>query len=185
MSGKSTMNNFKAMLADAKRPERTVEVCLRGDLAAEHEQLERDLELAQKTAGDSKEGGGLAELIDRIDTVETQMRDHSYTFRLRALPRHEFRSMVHAHPPREKEGGGRDPEDALGVNRETFFPAIIRAAVIDPELDEAEWTDLLDDKLTEYQFQSLAWTAWHLNDSEVSVPFSHAASLARRGSVSE
>lgn len=185
MSGKSTMKNFKAMLADAKRPERTVEVCMRGDLAAEHEQLERDLELAQKTAANDKEGGGIAALLDRIDTVETQMREHSYTFRLRALPRHEFRALVHAHPPRETDGV-RLPEDAaIGINRDTFFPVIIRVAVIDPELDDAEWTDLLDDKLTDHQFQELAWVAWQLNDGEVGIPFSRAASLARQVSASE
>lgn len=174
--------NFKAMLAEAKRPERTIEVCMRGDLAAEHQELERRLDRAQKAPTAGMEDGGVSELADHIETLQQQMLEHSYTFRLRALPRHEFRSLVHAHPPREKDGE-RDPEDApLGVNRETFFPAIIRASVYDPELDDAEWTDLLDDKLTDYQFQDLAWTAWHLNDGEVSVPFSRAALLLRRDS---
>jgi hypothetical protein len=187
MSGKSTMKNFQSMLAGAKRAERTVEVCLRGDLAARHQELERQLELAQKKPDTGKEGNGVGALIEEIEAVETEMREHSYTFRFQALPRFEFRALMKSHPPREDtEAGGLIREDAaLGVNQETFFPAIIRAAVYDPELDDAEWGDLLDDKLTDYQYQELAWAAWNLNNSEVSVPFSRAVSLARRATADE
>jgi hypothetical protein len=37
VSGNATLNNFKTMLGTAKLPERTVPICLRGDLQAEHE----------------------------------------------------------------------------------------------------------------------------------------------------
>lgn len=187
MSGKSTMKNFKTMLAAAKLPEREIPVCLRGDLAAEHEAAERDLEQAQKVASDSLAGNGAAAIVERIEGLEALMREHSYPFRLRALPRHEFRGLMTSHPPRRKDDGdGILEEDVnLGVNRETFFPAMIRSAVVDPELTEDEWRDLLDHKLTDYQFQELAWAAWSLNNSEVSVPFSHAASRTKRASADE
>lgn len=185
MSGRGTLKSFKAMLAEAKLPERIVPICLRGDLAAAHEQAERDLEQAEKNSTDSLAGDGSGALIERIEALEEQMRDSTYEFRLRALPRHEFRSLMTGHPPRRQEDGSLHPEDTLGVNRETFFPAMIRSAVVDPELDDAEWTDLLDTRLTDYQYQELAWAAWALNTSEVDIPFSRAASRAKRAISAE
>jgi hypothetical protein len=184
MSGRSTLKDFKAMLGEAKLPERTVPVCLRGDLAADHEAAERELEQAQRATATSLAGNGAAAIAERIEALEAEMREHTYDFRLRALPRHEFRSLLAAHPPREDEPFKRE-DSALGVNRDTFFPAIIRASVVDPELDAAEWTDLLDNRLTDYQFQELAGTAWALNAREVDIPFSRAASRMRRATGGE
>ncbi|HET8717402.1 MAG TPA: hypothetical protein VFM50_06590, partial [Nocardioidaceae bacterium] len=180
MSGKATLKSFKAMLAEAKLPERTVAICLRGDLVAQHEQAERDLETAQKAQTDSLAGSGAGAIVERIEALEAQMRDSTYPFLLRALPRHEFRTLMTGHPPRKTDDGGVVQEDALGVNRETFFPAMIRASVVDPELSDDEWTDLLDARLTDHQFQELAWTAWALNANEIDIPFSLAASRAKR-----
>jgi hypothetical protein len=184
MSGKATLKNFKMMLGEAKLPERTVPVCLRGDLAADHEAAERELEQAQRTAANSLAGNGAAAIAERIEALEEQMREHTYDFRLRALPRHEFRTLLAAHPPREDEHFKRE-DAALGVNRDTFFPAIIHASVVDPELDAAEWADLLDNRLTDYQFQELAGTAWALNAREVDIPFSRAASRLRQATDAE
>jgi hypothetical protein len=184
VSGRSTLKNFKAMLGEAKLPERTVPVCLRGDLAADHEAAERELEHVQRTPATSLAGNGAAEIAGRIEALEVEMREHTYDFRLRALPRHEFRSLMAAHPPRDDEQHKKD-DAPFGVNRDTFFPAVIRACVVDPELDAAEWADLLDNRLTDYQFQELAITAWALNAREVDIPFSRAASRMRRATDAE
>jgi hypothetical protein len=181
MSGKSTMRSFKAMLADAKLPERTVQICLRGDLVAEHEAAERELGSAQRAAADSLAGNGAAEIAERIEALEAEMREHTYEFRLRALPRHEFRALMSEHPPRE----GERLDTAYVVNADTFFPALIRASVLDPELDAAEWAELLENQLTDFQFNSLFLTAWGLNTREVDIPFSLAASRMRRGTGDE
>lgn len=184
MSGKSTLKNFKKMLGDAKRPERSVPVCLRGDLAADFEQAERDLEQAQKAAGESLAGGGVSEIVDRLDALADQMREHTYDFRLRAMSRPDFRALVAAHPPR------RDPETNepherdkyVGVDTDAFYDALIRASVVDPELDEAEWKDLLEEKLTDSQFDALSSAAWFLNRGDIDVPFSRAASRLKQAS---
>jgi hypothetical protein len=42
MSGKSTLKSFKAMMAEARLPERTVDLCLRGDLIAEFQALDAE-----------------------------------------------------------------------------------------------------------------------------------------------
>jgi hypothetical protein len=181
MSGKGTMRSFKTMLAEAKLPERTVQICLRGDLVADHEAAERELEQAQRNAATSLAGNGAAEIAERIEALEGRMREHTYDLRLRALPRSEFRSLQVAHPPRE----GEKLDAGFGVNGETFFPALIRATVVDPVLDDAEWADLLDTHLTDFQFNDIALSAWGLNAREVDIPFSLAASRLRRATGAE
>lgn len=208
MSGKGTLKNFKAMLAEAKLPETTVMVCLRGDLAADHEAAERELEQAEKKGGDSLAGSGAAEIADRILALEAEMREHAYEFRLRALPRPRWRALVAAHPPRKAEDGSVVDTDRIGVNAETFYDAIIKTSTIDPDmgvdidayftelmaaqaagtdlpvLPDGDWPELLD-ALTDRQFDELADAAWGLNRREVDVPFSHAASRMKRASSGE
>lgn len=185
MSGKSTIKNFKALMSEAKLPARTVLICLRGDLVAEHEQAERDLEQAQRTVGDSLAGGtAVAEIVEQIEALEEQMRESQYPFRLRALPRPQWRDLVAAHPPRRGEDGAIVDTDRPGVNADTFFEAMIRACLIDPELTDEEWKQL-DETLTDRQFDDLSDAAWAVNRREVDIPFSRAASRMRRASVGE
>jgi hypothetical protein len=178
------MRDFKTMIKNAKLPERTISVCLRGDLVADHEEAERALEQAQQRPADSLAGNGTSTLADRILALEEEMREQTYPFRLRALPRHEFRALMTEHPPRTDGEGARE-DGPFGVNRDTFFPALIRRSTIDPELDEQSWAELLDEQLTDFQFQELALGAWVLNAREVDVPFSRAASRVRQGTAGE
>lgn len=185
MSGKGTMKNFKAMLADAKLPEATVPVCLRGDLAADHEAAERELAQAAKASADSLAGSGLGEIADRIEALEVEMREHSYEFRLRALPRREWRELMKAHEPRRDEAGElMEPDKYVGFNAETFYDDMILRCLVDPELTAEEFSDLAD-TLTSYQYDLLLDGAWGLNRRDVDVPFSRAASEMKRVSAAE
>lgn len=178
--------DFKAMLQGARLPERLVSVCMRGDLVADHEAAERELKQAQRAAGNSMEGAGVAEHIERIEALESEMAEYTYQFRIRALPKPKFRAMVAAHPPRRDDDGDPVREDAaMGFDREAFFPALIRACTVDPVLDEAEWAELFNERLTDRQFGDLEDAAWFLNRGEVDVPFSLAASRAKRATASE
>jgi hypothetical protein len=184
MSGNGTLRNFKSMLAEAALPETTVQICLRGDLVADHELAERELELAQKQAVDSLAGNGAAAIAERIEGLEAQMREHTYDFRLRALPRPAWRALVAGHEPRRGDDNEIRAEDRMGVNAETFFPAMIRACLVDPELTDDEWAQL-NEALTDRQFDDLSDAAWGLNRREVDIPFSRAASRMRRTSADE
>lgn len=185
MSGKSTLKNFKAMLAEAKLPENSVPICLRGDLVADHEAAERDLEVAQKKPADSLAGNGVGEIVERIEALEAEMREHTYDFRFRAIPKPDFRAMVAAHPPRRDEDGSVVEQDRyMMANYETMLTALVRACLIDPPPEEVDW-DELDAKLTDRQQGNLADAAWFVNRGEVDVPFSRAASLVKRNSSGE
>jgi hypothetical protein len=186
MSGKGTMKNFTEMLAEAKLPERTVEICLRADLVAEHEELERELGQAAKKPADSLAGNGTGALIERIDALEAQMREASYTFLLRAMKRPVWRSVIADHPPRKGDDGDPHPADARwGFNMVTFYPAILRACLVDPELTDEQFEQLLDEKLTDAQFSQLATAAFELNAGPIDIPFSLAASRMKLGIADE
>jgi len=179
------MKNFKSMLAEAKLPERTVAICLRGDLAADHAAAERELEAAQKRPADSLEGNGVGAIVEHIEALEAQMREHTYDFRLRALPKPEFRALVAAYPPRRGEDGEIVDQDRyIMANFDELLPALVRACTVDPSPEEIDWDDL-DSKLTDRQQGDLADAAWFVNRGEVDVPFSRAASLAKRSFAGE
>lgn len=185
MSGKSTMKSFAAMLADAKLPEKTVPVCLRGDLVADFEAADRELEQAQKKPASSLAGSGTGVLVERLESLEAEMAGHTYVFRLRAMPRHVWRELMAAHPPRKGEDGELVMEDRLtGANRLTVFEPLVRASIVDPELTDEQFADLIG-KLTDRQFEDLTSAAWDLNQGSVDIPFSRAASRARRTTSDE
>lgn len=182
------MTDFKALLAGARLPERTVPICLRGDLTAEFEELERQLADAQRTSAASMEdtatAGGIAE---RMEELRQEMKAHTYPFRLRAMTRPAWRAFIADHPPRkDDETGELDERDRyVGINSETFYPALVRTSVVDPVMTDDEWRLLLDEALTDRQFDALSNAAWELNRRDVDVPFSLAASRMIRSSVTE
>lgn len=164
--------DLDALLGAARLPESTVPLCLRGDLQAEWETLERQLAEA-KQRGDRRLVGSPEEaaLARQLRDLEAQMQDSTITLRLRALPRREFMKLVEKHPARKDNQVDR----MVGVNQATFYDALIGACIVEPEIDEERLTRLLD-ALTDAQFNKLANTAWELNRSDVSVPFSRTAS---------
>ena len=76
------------------------------------------------------------------------------------------------------------PSDLIGVNADTFYEAIIRACVVDPQMSDEQWHALCA-ALTDRQFDELAQAAWDLNRREVDIPFSRAASRTRWASGAE
>lgn len=169
------MSSIKEKIRSAKRPEKTEEICLRGDLQAKFEDLERQLEKAKASNADSLAGTGA--IARQIEEVRQEMEEHSVIFRLRALRRTDWKDFIAEHPPRRNEDGSLHEHDRnIGVNIETMFPALIRISTVEPELDEEDWTLLLDEALTDNQFDTLWNAAWGLNRRDVDIPFSRAAS---------
>lgn len=181
MSGNGTLKSFKAMLAEARLPEKTVPTCLRGDLVAEHEQLNEQLEKLEKDAVDSLAGNGGAELAEQIRALEEEMQQSTYPIRVRALSKPDYRAFMSEFPPRmDDEGKVSDDLDRMyGFNTELGFEPLVRRSIVDPELDDADFAELMT-KLTDNQFNSLGIAAWLLNRGDIDVPFSRAASRLNR-----
>ena len=185
MSGKSTLENCKAMLGTARLPERTVEICMRGDLVADHEAAERELEKAEKRPGTSLAGNGAAEIAARIQALEAEMQDSVWEFRLRALPAPKYRAFKAEHPPRVKDDGEPEKKDLVfEFNIDEGAEPLARMCLVDPELDDETWAQLMN-ALTLEQFEELAAAAWMLNRGGVDIPFSSAASELMQASAGE
>lgn len=173
--------DIKTLLKQAKRRTATVEVCLRGDLAGEYEQLERDLEKLPKS---NKLGGDpeRQRIAAEMERLRAEMQDGTVPFVLQALPDTAFQRLVDEHPPR-RNGDEVDARDADGgYNRATFFDALIRACIVEPELDDDDWQLLLgEDGMSAGQKVTLWSEASRINGQSVDVPFSPAASNASQG----
>lgn len=176
--------DIASLLAQARRPERTIELCLRGDLVAEYEDLlRRRDEEADKPDTDSLDGGPLPTIAAQLQTLRETMRDSSMVFRMRALPRKRFRELVDRHPPRKGEDGAPvDVDAAFGVSLATLPDPLIRACLVAPALTEDQLTQILDEILSDRQYDELFTAAWSVNRATVDVPFSSAASAATRNS---
>lgn len=167
-------------LAGAKLPEKVVSICLRGDLQADFEQAERELEESRRAEVDSLAAGSQTrQVAERIEALRKEMADHSVDFRLRAVGRRRWTALLAEHTPRPDS----DTDKAVGVNEETFYDALIRECTAEPTLTDEQWTLLLDNQLTSAQFDQLAMAAWRLNRRDVDVPFSPAASAILRNSA--
>lgn len=179
-SRKKAAPSAKDLIRGGKLPEDKVTICLRGDLQVEFEQLEDRLTKALGSVADSLDGTGAAELAEQIEALRRQMEDHSITFTLRAHARPAWKQLLAEHPPRKGDDGAPlDDDRYVGVNTETFFAALVRSSVVDPELDDDDWRLLLDERLTDRQFDNLSNAAWNLNRRDVDIPFSRAASKIR------
>lgn len=168
---------FSEVLAKARPAERSIRLCLRGDLVAQWEDLERQLAKAQtQTAGDSLAGTGASAIAKAMEELREQMDDSTVTFVVRALPRPAYRAFVAAHPPRQGPDGKPIEDDADGINTETFGFDLARACVVEPEMTDEEYAHLVDDILSDRQFEQLTIAALAVCRGDVDIPFSYAAS---------
>lgn len=174
MSNKRKAKGFEDILAAAKLPEHTVRVCLRGDLAAEHERLENELDALRDW-----ESSSLADedprrpLAEAIQAIESDMVDSTETFVFRALGQRKYRALLDAHP---------DPKGEGSWNAESFPQALIAASCIEPPMDVVD-VERLFDVLNAGQVETLFMGAYVVNEGPTQVPFSKAASAALRATA--
>lgn len=174
------------LILAAKLPERTVPLCLRGDLVAEHEELCARLAAAERQPANSLAGNPEVQpLAAAIRTLEEQMAGHVVQFRLRALPRRQWAGLVAKHPPRTDDGGRILDSDAAGVNVDEFMAEVLHQCMVEPVLSDEVFAHLVDESLSDAQYEELTDAVWSLNRRKVDIPFSHAASRILRASAPE
>ena len=201
-NGKGPDVDFEALVRSSRRPERTVPICLRGDLVAEFEDLDRQLadELAKPSATDKRLGqrpAGQA-TAEAILALREQMAASTVVFRLRALAPKRWGELRAEHPPRKGDDGDVLDADGMGVNTDTMFKPLVRESVIYPELSDKAWAMLLAEEepdpddpdagkrgLSNRQFEDLVGAAWSLNRGAVDIPFSRTASRVMQNSLPE
>lgn len=178
-------DGFDAQLDNARPPERTVSLCLRGDLVAEFERLEAEHTKAVQRVDDSLDAPSALAIAMQMEALRGEMQAATRVFTARALvPRAKYTDLILAHPPRLDEEGKPVRTDAEGFNAETFYPALMRACVVDPVMTPQRW-EKLDAVLSDRQFDELAIACVAVNRGTIAVPFSPAASRTLRNSEPE
>lgn len=169
-----------ALIDQARKPEKTVTVCLRGDLIAEIE--EREQQIARMVA-DDRVASQRARLGDEIDELRRRMQAASITLRFRALDRLVWADLEAKHPPRkdEKTGEVNRYDAGVGFNVDTLIAEAIPMSLAAPKLTPAQLDKLLA-AATNQQYDEIAGCIHALNCSRVTVPFSVLASAARESS---
>lgn len=167
--------DIEALLDQAAQPEQSLTLCLRGDLRAEWEALERQFGEVRKRPRESLADDGGASIAAEMKQLEEQMRSSIVAIRLRALPRREWKKLIEAHPPKT------DTDKKIGLDQASFYDALIAKCLISPELSSEQLTKMLD-VITSGQYDELAEAAWALNRRDVQVPFSPTASRITQNS---
>lgn len=156
----------------AKAPERVVDICLDGDLNAEHDILEQQLAIAQRASAATMGGSSeQADLARRIQDVEERMQASVVQFRLRAITRAQMNKLFEEHPARD---GKRE-----AFNVETAPAALVAMSCVEPTMT-LEQARELEAALGNGEFNKLSDAAWEVSSSGGSVPFSSTASVILR-----
>jgi hypothetical protein len=170
------------VLAVTTPAERVVSLCVAGDLFAEHQRLEAELEKAHDDGISTRklnEESPVHKIAKQIQALEAKMAKHTFDFRFRALRKHEWSTLMTAHGPRDDS----DVDDRFGFNMETFPPAAVRACCVSPDGMDADEFDGFWETLNSGQRDRLFFRgAWAVNQEGVSVPKSVTASAALQSS---
>lgn len=173
------MTSIKDKLKAARRAERIVPICLRGDLAAEFDKVKRDLDQLPQEDASLAAGGRRRELREQLEEIRAEMLESTVDFRIQAIPRTRWTELAIQHPARPDV----ITDKSIGVNEDEFIPALLREGLVSPVLDDEDW-EALDAALTRAQFLELGNAAWEVNQQRVSVPFLPPASPNQRSSAS-
>lgn len=168
--------SFRERLKNARRAERHVSVCLRGDLYAQLQVRDERLRTLELQERDRMVGNPEAiRLMEEITALSVEMAENTEDFILRAIPRHEWNALKTANPPRPDNAA----DARAGFNIDATMPILVPQSIVSPELTEDDW-EALDAVLTDRQFNDLAQGAYDANQEEVAVPFSQAALRLQR-----
>lgn len=167
------MPNIEDILKQAKPRERTVKVCIRGDLAGEVERLTDEL----SKVSEEWEPADLADvhpgrtIAAQLKKARETAREAEVPFTLRYIGDQAYSDLVAAHPS--------DSEKELFDSR-TFPRALIVASCADPVMNGAQGAELFE-IINEGEINKLFDAAWDVHNSADAVPFSLAASALLAG----
>ena len=158
------------VLANAKLPERTAQVCLRPDLQADYDAALTELATLvnaqgeiiadpEATLGDESRVGRAQELGDIIAEVRKEMAAHMWSVRFRGLASEDYSVFNKQHQPK-----GENPDTT------EYNLHLIAATAFDPPISY-EQAKALNAKLGARAMTELSNTAWNTcNDGGISVP---------------
>jgi hypothetical protein len=166
------------MLAARKRPQTSIPICLRLDIMAEIEELERKINSAQGNAVDdmrmSGPGDDAAGYAERIRELEALGAQYTVDLRVEALDRKVWPAKVAQFTEDDGEGNSKLDLAALVVH-----VLSIPGVIVSPEMTAGQRDELIDG-LTDGQWETVMKSVFDLNRRTVSVGKSLTASLVTR-----
>lgn len=174
--------DLRQRLRQARPLELPVEVCLDGQLVAEHHELRRAYERAAEGPRERlTDGGDAARLGERLRDLEARIRAATVNVRLRSLGK-GWDDLVERHPPRE----GNEQDETLRYNSATLFDELLllsMATMVPADDLDAEPVELTDEDrqmllavMPRQKYDEAVATALSLNIRQVKIPFWSAAS---------
>ncbi|MFF4489414.1 hypothetical protein ACFY0F_23445 [Streptomyces sp. NPDC001544] len=162
------MASIEEILAQATPRERTVMVCIRGDLAGEAERLQDELARVSSDwePADLTDVHPGRELAVHLKELREQITAAEVPFKLRYIGDKAYSDLMAAHPAND---------DNQAFDSETFPRALIAASCVDPVMSEEQVTQLFE-KINEGEIKKLFDAAWDVHNSSEMVPFSLLAS---------
>ena len=170
-------NSIEDILAKAKPREKTVMVCIAGDLAGEAERLQDELSRVSEDwePSDLSEVHPARAIAEQLKVVHAQVREAEEPFKLRYIGDKAYSDLLAAHPPENEQEA---------FNSETFPRALVAASCVQPVMSEEQVIDLFE-IINEGEIKKLFDAAWDVHNSSDVIPFSLAASALLASLIGE
>jgi hypothetical protein len=159
--------SIDAILAQATPRERTVKVCVRGDLAGQADRLAEELAKVSEEwePADLTDVHPGRKVAAELKAVREQIKAAEVPFVLRYIGDKAYSDLLAAHPS----------ENDNELFNADFPKALIAASCVDPVMTEKQAAELFE-KLNQGEIKRLFDAAWDVHNSSEIVPFSLAAS---------
>jgi len=174
------VNDFPKLTIDEilngrKRPQKSIPICLRLDVMAEIEELERRINTARGNAVDDMRmvagEDDTAAFADRIRELEAEARQYTIDLRVQAVDRTEWSAAVAVRT--ETDDNGDQKLDMAGVVEDVLF---MPGTVVSPEMTKDQLRNLIAG-LSDGQWERVMKDVFDLNRRTVDVGKSLTASL--------
>lgn len=112
---------------------------------------------------------------EEADRLRTEMKRFTQVFTIHSLGA-AYNELIEQHPPRADKFDSKkvDTRDLEGFNSGTFYPALIRASITEPKMNDARWEKLMRGpaRISDAQLDRLAHAAVLVNRRDQNLPFS-------------
>ena len=164
------------MLGARKRPQTSIPICLRLDVMAEIEELERQIQAGGGSSEDDVRivASNDADAADRIEELESIAREYTIDLRIEALDRKVWAAKVAEFTEEDSDGDKVMDMQAL-IDHVLRMPGVVAS----PEMTAGELEDLISG-LSDGQWERVMKSVFDLNRRTVTVGKSLTASLAMR-----
>lgn len=168
---------FEEILARAKPREKTVMVCLAGDLTGEAERLQDELQRVNEDwePDDLTSVHPGKAIAEQLKAVHVKVREAEEPFTFRYIGDRAYSDLMAAHP-------SDDAQEAF--DSVTFPRALVAASCVQPKMTEEQVIELFE-VINEGEIKKLFDAAWDVHNSSEVIPFSLAASALLASLIGE